>query len=512
MQRPLSFLIDTNVLIAAEPYGGDLELQQHAVATFLRRAATNKHAVLVHPASVDDLSRARNASERAQKLAAYTKYARVGELPVPPDVTAVFPSELNGNDERDARILAAFHAGAADFFVTDDQRLIRRARTLGHEGVVMTAVEAAILLGTWHPEAPPAPPLVEHVQPYELDSSQAIFDGLRQDYDPTAFDRWLGMVKRDAPGRRCWIVRDDNGIYEAMALVKIRDGNPVGPGDAIKLTTFKVDERANGRRLGELLLKTVLRWAAVEPNRPPTMFVTVKKTEDKDRLVDFLLAFGFSHVHDAGDERVYVKPLDPPPGSSGLAGLEHHIAYGPPALLSGQPIYVIPIEPRWYSGLFPDGQLVGGASGVMELPGTTVAPGAYGNGIKKAYLARAQAKVIEPGALLLFYRSQGSRRGDGAVLAVGVAEESRRTAEAADTLKYAGKRTVYSTDDVVGMHEAGEREVLTILFRHDRFLDVPWTIHELRTNRVVAGAPQSITRVKSLKGIQWVEEQLNVWR
>lgn len=512
MQRPLSFLIDTNVLIAAEPFAGSLERQQADVATFLRLAATNKHAVLVHPASVDDLNRARNTAERSQKLAAYEKYARVGELPVPLEVAAVFPGSMRGNDERDARILAAFHAGAADFFVTDDQRLIRRARALGHEGSVMTAVEAAILLGTWHPGTPPAPPLVEHIESYALDAGQDIFNGLRDDYGAAGFDAWLGRVKRDAPGRRCWIVRDEAGVYEAIALVKIRDQHPAIPGDAIKLTTFKVDERANGRRLGELLLKTVLRWAAVEPNRPAMIFVTVKKTEDKDRLVDFLDAFGFVYLTDQGDEGVYVKLLDPPGSDSDPDGLRHHVMFGPPALRGGQPIYVIPIEPRWYSGLFPDGQLAGGASGAMELPGTTVAPGAYGNGIKKAYLAKAQAKAIERGALLLFYRSQGGRKGDGAVLAVGVAEDYRRTREPSDTLRFAGKRTVYSSDDVVGMHEGGTREVLTVLFRHDRFLDAPWTIDELLANRVVAGAPQSIVRVKNVKGIEWVERQLNVWR
>lgn len=83
-------------------------------------------------------------------------------------------------------------------------------------------------------------------------------------------------------------------------------------------------------------------------------------------------------------------------------------------------------------------------------------------------------------------------------------EESQRSDDPQATMRYAFKRTVYSNDDVVGLHKNG-KSVLAIKFRHDRFLDQPWPIDVLIAHRVVAGAPQSIVQVKDPEGVMWIE-------
>lgn len=99
------------------------------------------------------------------------------------------------------------------------------------------------------------------------------------------------------------------------------------------------------------------------------------------------------------------------------------------------------------------------------------------------------------------------KRGDGAVVAVGVAERSRRSEDPIETIELSFKRTVYSANDVAGLHEDGA-PVLTILFRHDRFVVPPWSLPELRANRVVKSWPQSIVRLRDKEGIAWVEAKL----
>ena len=133
MQTKMSFLIDTNVVIAAEPYAGELEPLQSAVSTFLRIAGQHGHDVLVHPATLDDLRETANATHRAQNIAAYAKYAAIEEIPIPDEVRDVFPAGAGPNDQRDARILTALHVGAVDFLVTNDSKLRRRAIAIGHE-------------------------------------------------------------------------------------------------------------------------------------------------------------------------------------------------------------------------------------------------------------------------------------------------------------------------------------------------------------------------------------------
>ncbi|WP_155896906.1 GNAT family N-acetyltransferase [Curtobacterium sp. UNCCL17] len=507
MQTDMSFLIDSNVVIAAEPYDGRLEEAQPGVNSFLRLAAQHGHHVFVHPATREDLEQTRECTQRAQNLAAYEKYPALAELPVPPEVWEVFPSDPGPNDQRDARILAALHAEAVHFLVTNDARLRRRAARLGFGHRVLRSGEAAAQLAAWHPEAPPPPPMVERLQTYELDTSEPIFDSLRSDYYPK-FDSWITKVKKEAVSRRAWVIRGEGGQYEALALVKMRDEHPLQRGaPAIKLATFKVGDTAGGKRYGELLLKAVLRWAAEEPGRPGVMFVEVNSRQE--RLVEFLVDFGFQNVtvkDGDPDEQVWLKELDPP-SSSTLSGLDFHIRYGPPAVQRGNPIFVIPITPQWYEDLFPDATVVG-TTGATMLADTFTTPKAHGNAIRKAYLCRSPTKEIPAGSTLLFYRSQGGVRGDGAVVAVGVTERSHRSEDPMETIELSFKRTVYSASDVAGMHQDG-KAVLTILFRHDRFIEPPWSLTELVERKVITSWPQSVVRVRDPGGIEWVQNQLS---
>lgn len=503
MQRAMSFLIDTNVIIAAEPFAGNLEQLQPQVSRFLSQTTKHGHTVWVHPASRDDLLQTTDPDHRKQNLAAFAKYAALQETEVPEEIWECYSANPNDNDRRDARILSALHAGAVDFLVTNDRKLRSHAIKLGHEPRVLRPNEAAHRLSLWHPEAPPPPPEVEVIEAYNIDATQSIFDGLREDYEN--FDEWLSQVKKDAVNRRCWVIRQPDGTYDGIALLKISDAHPVDSRcRAIKLSTFKVADHASGRRLGELLLKAVLRWAENEPGRPSDIFVEVK--DKKDRLTDFLPEFGFSAVaRKTDDEGIYLKRLDP--AEEDGDGLQFHVKYGPPAIKAGQPVYVIPITPSWYDGLFPDAEVLG-ASGSMPFPGLSTNTRAHGNAIRKAYLCRAPQASIPPGALLLFYRSQGLAKGDGAVCAIGVAERSSKGKNPTETATLSFKRTVYSPEEIEGLHEGG-RAVLTILFRHDRFVVPTWPLRELISNRVVRAAPQSVVSVRNAEGIAWVEQQLN---
>lgn len=506
MQSGMAFLIDSNVVIAAEPFNGRLEEARPAVSSFLRLAAQNGHHVFVHPATYDDLAETRDPAQRAQNLAAYEKYPALAEVSVPTEVWGVFPPDPGLNDERDARILSALHAEAVHFLVTNDVRLRKRAARLGFEHRVMRSGEAAAQMAAWHPDAPPPPPLVERLQTYELDTSESIFDSLRADYHPK-FDSWIAKVKKEAISRRAWVIRGENSQYEALALVKMSDDHPLRRGErAIKLATFKVGDSAGGRRYGELLLKAVLRWAAEEPGRPNHMFVEVNRRQE--RLVEFLADFGFAHLADKdsdADEQIWLKELDPP-ATSPLSALEYHIRYGPPAIQGDNLIFMIPITPEWYDDLFPDATAVG-TTGAVMLADTFTTPKAHGNAIRKAYLCHSPTKEIPAGSTILFYRSQGGVRGDGSVVAVGVAERSHRSNDLMETIELSFKRTVYSESDVARMHQDG-KAVLTILFRHDRFIEPPWSLIELIEHKVVTSWPQSVVRVKDKEGIEWVHSQL----
>jgi GNAT superfamily N-acetyltransferase len=388
--------------------------------------------------------------------------------------------------------------------VTSDERLIRKAARLDLSERVLRPVEVREFLRTLYPEDPSAPPQVKLISAALLRLDEAIFDSLRTDYE---FDTWVRTKVAPDITRRTWVVEDADGGYRAIAIVKPIDDHPLIAGKkAMKLSTFKVDARAGGEKLGELLLKTVLAWA--HEMRVESMFVTVIKDDEKEQLVRFLEMFGFVDLGllpGSQKEWAFEKTLVPP-SAVAIGHLEHHVLYGPPAVAPGSPIYVIPIQPNWYAGLFPDSPSMDTA-----LPGMSgIEIGPFGNAIRKAYLSNAKIKDLPPGATVLFYRSapkqSGRRYATGAVAAIGVVETTLRSSDPAEVLELVGRRTVYSADQVASMCESG---VIAVLFRQDRFLPESWTLDELIAASVLKAQPQAIMRVSNHEGIQWVHQQLS---
>jgi len=505
----LTILLDTNVVIALEPFAGDLESRHGVLAEVVRTARDNHHRVVVHPANRDDLLETTDDRHRAQNLAALVKYTEIAEPDISNELKELAGESPHGsNDERDLRLLAAVEAGAATHLVTEDSRLRRRAARAGLGEQVISGKQALELLRQLHPLDPPPPPSVELIDASRLDLSETIFASLREDY--LEFDHWIKKVAREGNGRRTWVVRDSEGHYRAIAIVKVLDDHPLVPGaKATKLSTFKVHSESEGEKLGELLLKTVLTWA--HQALVDSLFVTVLDDESKQALIYFLGIFGFqrgNRMPGTTNEFVYFKHFRPD-GDIRRTPLQHHILFGPPAILGTASVFVVPVIPRWYEGLFPDAPSVG-SFGQVSLGGLLTETQPFGNALRKAYLSNSNTSEMEPGSTILFYRSSGAG-GAGGVHAVGVVEKTVRSSNPAEIVAAVGRRTVYTADDVARMCKDDKerpREVLAILFRQDRFVTEPWTLPVLKQHRVLNGAPQTITKVRSEEGIQWVHRQL----
>lgn len=503
-QPTLAFLLDTNAVISLEPYAGAAESSQRVLAEFIVAARGHGHRVVVHPANEDDLRETADDGHRAANLAALNKYERLPEPTVTNELRAAFGNPRPGtNDHRDLRLLAALAAGAATHMVSSDEKLLRRATRSGLQERVLRPLEAVDLLRRLHPSDPPPPPQVEAVQPALLNLADPIFESIRLDYPE--FDVWFRSKVAPDPNRRAWVVLDERGGYRALAIVKRSDDHPLDAGHkATKISTFKVDERSGGEKLGELLLKTILTWS--HETHVDRLFVTVIEQEGpKQALIRFLDQFGFDELGQLPGrtgEFVFEKRLTPATGEV-LDHLTFHIRYGPPAIQAGAPVFVVPIQPRWYGDLFPDGPVFGA---LTPLPGLLIQTGPFGNALRKAYLSNASIREIPPGSTALFYRSADSSGGTGAVHAIGVVEATLRTNDPVEALEFVGRRTVYSASEVARMCEGG---LIAVLFRQDRFIPEPWTLRQLIAESVVNGPPQAIMQVRSEKGAKWVAAQLS---
>lgn len=482
------------MIIALEPFAGDMEPGLELAATFIRLATKQRHRVFAHPATGDEISDGKAPDRVRQRLAELAKFEMLDEPPISAQLRAELGPVVPGsNNDRDLRILAALDANAVNFLVTNDAGLRQRAKRVGLGDRVLTAADAVAMLEGFEPATAPPPPRVTPLQSYALDLDQEIFASIREDYP--GFDTWIDKVRGDSPNRECYVVTEPDGAYAAVAILKIDEADcaydftkPVA-----KISTFKVGPAFSGFRYGELLLKAVLK--SHHNHRVGSAYVEV--WDRHQRLIDFLGMFGYQEAgkSDRG-EAVLVKSYLPRDDS--LGALDYHVAYGPPAVSDDARVFAIPIVDRWHNQLFaeciPD-------DAQLTLPGLSVTTRPWGNALRKAYLCNASTNQVQPGDVVFFYRS-----GFQIVSVVGVAEDTFRTAVPEEVLNHVGGRTVYGAADIAEL-ASHRSQVLVILFRQDRVIDPAWTLAELETNAVLRAPPRTVTQVKEA-GTQWVHQQL----
>ena len=485
------FLLDANVLIPLEPTGpAGLERDTPLAVQVVQRAAQLGFHLLVHPATIRELATDRDPARRLTRQVLLAKYEELTHPPGIEHVEGVLGAvEPQNNDWTDHLLLAALVANAVHYLVTNDDGIHRKARRLGvSPDRVLTIADALALLGTLVSSPQRPPPQVTARALHSLRSDAPIFESLRSDYPD--FDQWLEKVSRE--GREAWVIESPGGECAGICIWKSDDDEFRFGGKVMKLSTFKVADEHRGRRYGELLLKTV--FTELHANRYHHVWLTV--FERHTALITMLEDFGFQRhgVETPLGELVMVKHLVPTGGET-PDHFAYHCRFGPPAvdLTFDASVYVIPIQPRYHTRLFPDHP----GEPARLLPDDDP----FGNALRKAYLSQSAITPLARGDTILFYRSDDWQ----AVSAVGVVEESMRSGDPSEVAAFAGQRTVYSYTEIVEMTHPS---ALAILFRQDRLIERGWPLDDLLAAGVLNAAPQSITQVRSKDGIAWLTRRL----
>ncbi|MBX7088891.1 MAG: hypothetical protein K1X70_20815 [Leptospirales bacterium] len=489
----MKLLIDTNVFIPLEPAGlSDLSVMTPSAAEFLRRAQEGGHAVYYHPIIDREIQSDRNAERRELRQRLLAKYIQLPHAPALSDrvVRVLGPVPQQSHDWVDHHLLSAIERDAADFLITEDKDIHRKARNLGFADRVFSVVDAVAYLVALLPVAVPSHTDVTECLAHELDENDPIFMSFRLEYED--FDHWLQKVKRDH--RVCYTIKRQVGGLERLAALSILKDETVTDfalrGSILKICSFKVSGDFSGIKLGELLLNTILTGARAR--RADFVYVTILPSHPE--LIDFMEEFGFSvqATQTSLGERILVKRLNPDPTLS-VSSLQFHVLFGPGVeKLEASGVHIVPIQPHNHDLLFPSRDAAQPDLFIRERP--------YGNAIRKAYLCHARSRRIHPGDILLFYRSQDL----SAINVVGVAEATIVSSNAEEVAKFAGLRTVYSFREI---QEMCKKTVLSILFRFSRTLDRELGLNELKDAKILSGAPQSITELKGEKS-EWIKKRI----
>jgi predicted GNAT family N-acyltransferase len=490
-------LIDTNVFIGLE----DQREVTPELAAMVQQCNQYGVHIFIHEAALDDIKRDKDVARRKVSLSKINKFEQLKGIPTPPtaDLVLRFGAMPKPNDVVDVALLHALDIGAVDFVVTQDQGIHGRARRCDpslKDRVLFISDTIAWLRASFEPTEVKLP-FVEELPAHAIPLTDEIFDSLRRGYP--GFDNWW-KKKCVAEHRPCWvatfsgelaaiIVRKEETTAEAAASGTHHSGRKI-----LKICTFKVKPKFRGEKLGELLLKQML-WFA-QKNAFDLVYLTT--FDDQATLISVLKYFGFEHTgNNLAGEHVYEKQMAStkliPANNDNLFDLAR-INY--PRFVGRPPAdaFCVPIQGEYHNILFPElaarfqEDLFSGSTASSSSSRTP------GNTIRKVYLCRAPTNRLQPGSVLVFYRSLSPGYiASQSATSVGVVESVTNATSLEELVRLTGKRSVYSESQLASFKATKKKPVKVIDFLLIGHIEPPVALTDLTAAGVFNGSPpQSI--------------------
>lgn len=266
----------------------------------------------------------------------------------------------------------------------------------------------------------------------------------------------------------------------------------------LKVCTFKVIEKYQGEKFGELLLKQIL-WFA-QHNRYDLAYLTAYPKQAF--LIDLLSHYGFKHTKTRPNgelvlEKAFVTGALPPLAGDALTFDRTYY----PRFHDGEGMrkFCVPIQPDYHRRLFPE------IAFGKELPlfpneSLVLAHGQErtpGNTIRKVYLCRSKITRLRPGDLIFFYMSKDEKYAfSQSITTVGVVEQVTSVSSTEELVRQTAKRSVFSADDLQGWGASPSAPVKMIDFLLIGHTAPPVPLRELVEEGIFSGRPpQSIAEL-----------------
>jgi len=288
---------------------------------------------------------------------------------------------------------------------------------------------------------------------YNLNIEDPFFDTLKVDY--SEFSDWFKKISQEA--RDCWVYNSEDDSLGGLIIYK-EEHNPlitcngdILEGKTLKVSTLKVAEREQGKKIGELFLKKIFTFSI--KNNYQNIYLTARPSK-QEYLVNLIEDFGFKPLELCTKERdmVYVKRIpNIPPRPENIDKFEYHKNNFPYIDCRDVKKHFIPIKPSFHRILFPE---------IEKQQQFFYHNLQAGNTIKKIYLSNSKNNKLSRGDIVLFYRSEDKQ----AITTIGIIEHVE-TAKANDfnkVLEYSLKRSVYNYEQI---KEISKKDTKIILFR-----------------------------------------------
>lgn len=388
-------------------------------------------------------------------------------------------------------LLSSLIDNNTDFLITEDPSIHESANDFGIDDQVLS-IEDAIKFFKQHvpSDSIVVPFALKHESVDMLNLDDSFFDSLRKEYYPE-FDDWF--IKISNKKRKCLYYKYRDQI-KAILIYKIEDEPindsypPFPKKKRFKISTFKVDYL--GQKIGELFIKLSIDLSI--NNHISELYLTHFTQKPKDRLVELISEYGFykAGITQRGDDIFMKKLIIDHTTTKKLTPLDIIIKYYP-SFYDGKDVrkFIVPIRPEYHNKLFTD--MCSRQLTLVECDGFIV----EGNTIKKSYICNSKNRQINPGDIILFYRSKDWKM----ITSLGIVESIHyNNIETNKIMNIVSKRTVFSKKEIKDM----KKPVTIILFRHHFHLKRPLGFNELKEFGVISTAPISIMKIDHEKYIK----------
>lgn len=489
----MNILLDTNIIIDLNDLTKPLDPRLAQMQRLLNQLS---YHIFVHPNQVDDFKRDNNIQRQKINLSRLSQYNCVSAPPIPTmeDLRSLNWNQNTDNDRIDNLLLYALKSGVVHILVTNDLRLLRKARRAGIEDRVHRIEQFIVFLEKQLGIPFNIPLGIKEKFLYELQPKSKFWDSLRESY--SEFDNWFSKVSQEH--RKAWSVFSKSEELLAVCAFKEENNPPVTDdkitlaGKTLKICTFKVSEEFRGRKLGERLLYTAFKYAI--EGRYEFIYT---HTHSQDKLIELCHDFGFTDFGLYKNDIVLVKKMNPPISGidKNLSVLEYAKLYYP-FFCDSQKVkkFIIPIQQKYHEELFPD--ISNESESLFADQFSFDEP--HRNTIKKAYISHAKVKKISPGDILLFYRTNDRR----SIEVIGIVENVQFSDNLEETIALVSKRTVYSNQQ---LQDLLSKKILIILFRMVKYISPIQHNRFAQTN--IKEPIQTIREISSAAYEQLIREQ-----
>lgn len=482
MSSRLKVLLDTNIIINREAFHSSINTEIGSLFFWLEQKEYEKW---VHPKTKEELMAYKN--DKAVKILD-TKLSNYNILKTlssdTEEILTLKKQDKDQNSLNDTEIIKELFNKRVEFLITEDRWIHKKAEILWIRDKVFSIEEFI------HRSILSSPQLEDYKvlsvkKRYigNINLQDPFFDSLRKSY--SGFDERFNRKAQES----AYVTFKNDWTVSWFLYIK-KEGfeenySEITPNfthkNRLKIGTFKVAE--HWYNLGERFLKIIFD-NAIKRNVDEIYVTVFDDDEAKQRLINFLLEWGFYKRGKKGSETVLVRDFSK---NFNVNDPKLTFPYFKPDLKA----FVCPIKPEYHTELLPDSILTN------ENPDKRTDSWTHRNAIRKIFISRSIDRSIKPWDLLLFYRTGWLYQ--SVITSVGIVTSVIDNISNKDEfIRLCGKRSAFSLEKLWNIWEEQDSKPFIIEFLYiTSFASPKITLKKLEELGILSSPPRWLTKLNA---------------